>query len=252
MLPVDVLLLLVVAGTIGGFVGGIGGPGGIPILLAVNVVLALEPGVAAITASSLFFVATVIGTGLYYYSDGVNWRFAGVIALPALIGTHTGTRISTHLSEGMFEVILGVAFIMIAGGVIHQELAASREVPSVSASDTQLYAVIGAGSLIIGVLAGITGLGGPALAIPLLLVLGISPSIAVGAGLASGVLITFNTVIGHALQGSTPEVLPLVVMGVPTLIAQAIGWKYVHVVPDTYVSYTIAGIGIIGGALFIL
>ena len=252
MLGIDLLITLAVIGAIGGFIGGIGGPGGIPILLGLNVLLALDPSTAAITASSLFFAATVLGGVLYYYSDGIKWGFAAAISVPAMTGSHIGTQISTLLSATMFELILGVAFMLIAGGVIHQELTESTDTFAVSPSKIQLYAVLITGSLAIGVLAGITGLGGPALAIPLLLVLGIEPSAAVGAGLVSGIPITFTTTVGHAIQGTTPELIPLLVIGVPTLIAQVIGWKYVHDVPDTYVSYTIAGIGIIGGVTFML
>lgn len=252
MVAMEMLALLVVVGAAGGFIGGIGGPGGIPMLLALNVVLTMDPGTAAITASSLFFVATVLGTGLYYYSDGIQWVFVAMIGIPALIGTHTGARLSAYLSAGMFELILGISFILIAGGVVHQELSEATEMFAISTSERQLYAILGVGSLVIGILAGITGLGGPALAIPLMLVLGVSPSIAIGAGLASGVLITFNTTLGHAMQGHTPELIPLVAMGIPALIAQTIGWKYVHAISDTYVSYTIAGIGVIGGVIFTL
>jgi len=111
---------------------------------------------------------------------------------------------------------------------------------------------VGLGSLGVGVAAGVTGIGGPALTVPLMLVAGITPVTAIGAGLASGVLITGNAVVGHALQRTTPALGPALAVGLPYVLAQVLGWRYVHSVSQRTVAYTIAAVGLGGVAALLV
>ncbi|MFB6252023.1 MAG: TSUP family transporter [Halobellus sp.] len=253
MLSAGLLILLVATGVFGGTIAGIGGPGGIPVLLILNLVLAFSPSVAAATASSIFIVATVVATGLYYYSDGIDWVLAAVVGIPALIGTHTGTAVSGALSSGRFESILGSVLILSAVGIAYQHRKGVSDGQSVVAmqSETAIYAVIALGSASIGVLAGITGIGGPALTIPMMVLLGINPIVAIGAGLASGIIITINTTVGHLLRANAPALLPVAAIGIPYVISQVLGWKYVHTVSERAISYSIAAVAVAGGLVFI-
>lgn len=250
----EMLVLLVAAGILGGVIAGIGGPGGIPVLIVLNVIVAMAPPVAAATASSTFVVATVAATGLYYYSDGIEWTLAATVGIPAVVGTHVGTRIAPRLSVQVFEAVLGAVLLLAAVGIVSQR----RSVALTGLSridqwdDAAVLSATGIGSLLIGVMTGITGLGGPALTIPLMIFFGITPVVAIGAGLASGVLITVNTTVGHVLQGNAPGILPFVVIGVPYVLSQVVGWRYVHSVSEEAVSYTIAVIAVLGGLFFLL
>lgn len=241
-------------GVLGGVIAGIGGPGGIPVLIALNVSVVLSPSVTAATASSIFVVATVTATGLYYYSDGISWTLAAAVGIPALVGSQIGTRISPQLSVRVFELILGGVLLLSAAGIVYQRRRTTPEgsVRTERWGETAIRGVIALGSLVIGVLAGITGLGGPALTIPLMIFFGINPLVAIGAGLASGVLITLSTTAGHVVQGNTPALVPFAVIGIPYVLSQVIGWKYVHSVSERSVSYTIAGIAVVGGCFFII
>jgi uncharacterized membrane protein YfcA len=254
MLSPELLILLVATGIFGGTIAGVGGPGGIPVLLVLNLVLALSPSVAAATASSIFIVATVVATGLYYSSDGIDWVLAAVIGVPALVGTHTGTAVSGALSARRFELILGSVLILSAIGIAYQQRHGASEGGSVIAiqREAATYAVIALGSASIGVLAGITGIGGPALTIPLLILLGIDPIVAIGAGVASGVLITINTTVGHLLRANAPALLPVVAIGLPYVVSQVLGWKYVHTVSDRAISYSIAAVAVGGGLVLLV
>lgn len=254
MPSVELLIILVATGVLGGTIAGIGGPGGIPVLLILNLFLGLSPPVAATTASSIFIIATVIATGLYYYSDGINWTLALVVGVPALLGTHVGTVASGALSPHRFEMILGGVLLLSALGIMYQQLhTSSDDWFSVDAwNETTVHAVIALGSASIGILAGITGIGGPALTVPLMILLGINPIVAIGAGLASGVLITVNTTIGHLLRGNAPALLPVIAIGVPYIVSQVLGWKYVHIVSERAVSYSIAAIAAAGGLFLIV
>ena len=253
MFPAEMLVLVAVIGAVGGVVAGIGGPGGIPVLLALNLLLALSPSVAAATASSVFIVATMTATGLYYHSDGIDWALAATVGLPALVGTHAGTTIATTLPPRRFEFVLGGVLLLAALGIFYQQRGDDEDGPSLATTwnSATLRGVVALGSLLVGVLAGITGIGGPALTVPFMIFLGVNSIVAIGAGLASGVLITANTTLGHALQGTGPALVPLAVVGVPYVTAQVLGWKYVHSVSERTVAYTVAAIAGLGGLVVV-
>ena len=247
------LTLLILVGIIGGAIAGAGGPGGIPVLLGLNLMLSLSPSASAATASSIFVIATVTATGLYQYSDGIDIRLSIFVGFPALIGTYAGTYISNEISIAVFELILGVVLLVVAAAIIYQQLRSSTGVASDQNEQPwrTTSKAIASGSLLIGILSGVTGLGGPALTIPLMIVFNVVPVVAIGAGLASGILITANSVVGHIVQGNAPAVIPFISVGIPYVLSQIIGWKYVHSVSEKAISYTIAAITIVGAFFFI-
>lgn len=250
------LLVLVALGVIGGAVAGLGGPGGLVVILALNLLVALTPTVAAATASTIFIVATLGTTGLYAHSDGIEWPLVPVVAIPAVVGAHVGTRVAPHLSTRLFELVLVGMFLSLAVGVVLAEVRTGsppgRTDPLSPAREPRVAVPLLVGCFGIGILAGITGIGGPALTIPLMLVLGLPPLMAIGAGVASGVLITVNSVLGHALQGTAPSLVPLVVVGVPYVFAQLLGWRYVHLVSDRTVSFSIAALAVVGSIVVLV
>ena len=257
MIANQVLVLLVLVGVVGGVVGGMGGPGGIPVVLSLNLVLVLSPSIAAATASSIFVISTITATGMYSYSDGIDRRLVGVVGVPALLGTHAGAWASTFLSVRLFEHILGGVFLLAAVGIWYQQhrgdaSSTAQETQGRGHRDPKTTAIIAVGSLLIGGVSGITGLGGPALTVPFMMLLGIGPVTAVGAGLGSGVLITTNTTLGHAVQGNLPALIPFAVIGFPYVVSQILGWKYVHSVSERTVSYSIAAVAALGGVLVLV
>jgi Sulfite exporter TauE/SafE. len=241
MIGIQELAVLALVGGVGGVVAGMGGPGGIPVIVALNILLALSTPVVAATASSVFVVATLMATALYLYSDGIEWALAAAVGAPAVIGAHAGTRLAPSLSVALFEYVLGGTLLLIAVGIVYRQRMVSHGQSGASGWRAgPKPAIIVAGSLLIGVVAGITGIGGPALTVPFMLLIGVAPIVAIGAGLASGILITVNSALGHALQGNLPALAPVLVVGVPFVLAEVLGWKYVHSVPERTVAYTLA------------
>lgn len=244
-------VFLIIIGVLSGFIGGIGGPGGIPVLIVLNSMINMQPTTTAATASSVFFVATVGGVVLYHLSDGIDVRLTIMIAIPAMAGSYLGTSVATYLQPQLFEAILGVVFATTGVFVIYQQRMDEADATH-SDKTSKTYTILAVTSLVIGVLAGVTGVGGPALTIPVMLFLGVQPQIAIGAGLASGVIITANSVAGHALQSTVPDGDIALLVAIPLLIGQFIGWKFVHTIPDKHATYAIAALSLIGGGWFML
>lgn len=247
------IFLLLLSGILGGIVAGMGGPGGLPVIISLNILVVTSPSVIAATTSSIFVVATITATGLYWYSDGIAWVLAGLIGVPAIIGTHIGTRFSPYLPIDIFETILGLVLFLAVLGIIYKQRKNPEKISEEDTRDIQVQTVfIVIGGFGIGIIAGITGIGGPALSVPLLLIINISPITAIGAGLASGILITISTTIGHTLQGNAPALVPFIVIGVPYVCSQFLGWHYVHVVSQQTIAYSIAALSTLAAIMFIL
>lgn len=123
------LLAHVALGVVGGTVAGLGGPGGLVVIPALNLLAALTLTVAAATASSIFIVATLAATGLCAYSHGVEWPLVPVVAIPAVVGAYAGTRIAPHLSTARFELVLVGMFASLAFGVVIDEARSSPDRP---------------------------------------------------------------------------------------------------------------------------
>lgn len=249
-----IIFLLLLVGVGGGIIAGMGGPGGIPVIIGLNLLLALSPPVAAATASGIFLVASIVATGLYWHSDGIDWRLAALIGIPAIVGAHVGTRISTGLTGQAFDQLLGVVLLLAAIGLLYRQYRIDRDDADVGVElrGRTLTAVIAVAGGLIGTIAGSTGFGGPVLSIPLLLLLGFGPITAIGAGLASGIVITLNATLGHGLQGNLPELVPLALIGVPYVSSQLLGWYYVHAVTERVVTYSIAALAALAGLFFLV
>jgi len=245
MTATEVLVALALVGVAGGVVGGVGGPGGIPVIVALNLLTALSSTVVAATTSSVFVVATATATALYCYSDGVDWRLAATVGVPALAGTYVGTGVAVGLSAARFERLLGVTLLLAAAGIVYRQRRSDGTGQADGWRTRPVRVLLAGGSLVVGVLAGVTGIGGPALTVPLMLVLGVPPVTAIGAGLASGVLVTVNSTLGHALQGTFPALLPAAVVGLPYVLAQVLGWRYVHAVSERTVAYSLAALALV-------
>jgi uncharacterized membrane protein YfcA len=252
MADIALLLALVAVGVVGGSIAGLGGPGGIPVILALNLLLVLPAPVSAATASGIFIVATIVTTGLYQHSDGIDWPLAATVGVPAVGGTYIGTWVADWISEAGFELVLGGVFFLIAAGIVYREQTAAETRPDTPRRGRWLYALVAVLCLWVGIVAGITGIGGPAIVVPLLILLGIRPIRAIGAAVAAGVLITSNATLGHLIQGNAPELLGLVFVGIPYVCSQLLGWRYVHVVSGRTVSYTIAALGAVGAVVIVL
>jgi hypothetical protein len=248
---VELIILMAAIGVISGSIGGIGGPGGVPVLLLLNLGIALSPPVAAATASSIFVIATITATGLYYYSDGINWLLAASVGVPALIGTRIGAQVTPKLPVHVFETILAGILLLTTIGIVYQQRhsSSSHSEYALEWRTAQILVKITLSSSLIGVIAGLTGIGGPALTVPLLIYFGIAPITAIGAGLASGILISISTALGHVFQGNTPAFYPFITIGVPYIFSQVIGWRFAHNVSKKTVSYTIAGVAVLGSVL---
>jgi uncharacterized membrane protein YfcA len=185
------------AWTVGLLIGliGIGGIFLIPLLVAAFG-LTLE---SAIGTSLVTFTATgCISTAIYAAKGRIDWRLAILTSIGSIVGGVVGARIGVAL-PGATMALVFAAFLLFAGvSAIVRSFEHGRD----DASYRRLAAIPAlAVGTIVGVGSGLTGVGGPAILVPLLLLLRIPATVAIAASQPNGIAASASGALGHVLYG---------------------------------------------------
>ncbi|GAB2758529.1 sulfite exporter TauE/SafE family protein [Salinifilum aidingensis] len=235
-LPVLVTLALF------GLAGGVGitalGPGGVLPTIGLFALTGLSPTVIAGTAIVTHVATGLLATGAYARSGQLRApatpRIAALLAAAALVGTPVGVRLNTLVSARVFGVLLAVLVVLVAGLVWYrerrqpgQEAAAAPSAPTVLA--------LGCG---VAVASGVLGLGGPMLAVPLLIAIGLPVLPALAAAQAQSVVIAGVGSLGYLAHGGVDWGLAALV-GVPELAGVLIGWVVARSLPTRVLKHAL-------------
>ena len=247
-LTLELALLLVGIALLGGVCITTIGPGGIFVTIALHQLLAPGPGTVAGTASVTFIATGLIGTLAYLRSGELRGpgptRAAVILSLTSVAGALAGSWLNTFLDSGSFGALLG-AFVLATGLLIlWRERRGFRRAPVVSpksagaaGGDEGAVAApevldltsrrgdlwMGVVGIAVGLPAGLLGVGGPVLAVPLLVMLGVPMLLSVGLAQVQSILISLFASLGYAVQGVIDWGLALLV-GIPLVVGTALGW----------------------------
>jgi hypothetical protein len=196
-------------------------------------------GTAIVTHIATGTAGTLAYTRSGQLRDHATRRSALILCATALAGTPIGIAINTHVSAHLFGVLLGGFAVLVAILVwvrtTQQRTAPTREgTARPDVVDTARHPPVGLLvplGLAISVAAGIVGIGGPMLTVPLLVSLRVPVLEALAAAQASSVVIAVVGTVGYALHGSIDWPLALIV-GLPEVAGVAIGWKIARALPS--------------------
>lgn len=236
----EVLVLLVVCGLVGGVGITALGPGGVLVTIGLFALSGLSPSVVAGTA-----IVTHVGTGLLasgaYLRSGqlrepLTRRTAWTLAVAAVVGTPLGILVNSLVSGRAFGVLLGIFVAVVALLVLYRE----RRSPGDDEASHPRHPLAAIASLGVGVAAasGLFGVGGPMLAVPLLVAIGVPVLAALGAAQVQSVVIASVGTAGYLAQGDVSWPLAVLV-GVPELVGVLVGWKLAQAVPTRGLKYAL-------------
>lgn len=221
-----ILILVTIA-----FVGGICittiGPGGIFVTIALFVLLDLGPSTVAGTASATFIATGIVGSLAYLRSGELSGpgvrRSAVLLSLASVVGAFFGAQLNTTLDKELFGMLLG-GFVLITGLIImvRQRLGLTTVDGFDLDSTKGSIAMVGVG-LLVGLPGGLLGVGGPVLAVPLMVVLGVPMLVGVALAQVQSIFISVFATFGYALHGAIDWKLAILV-GIPLLIGTVVGW----------------------------
>lgn len=230
-----------------GLVGGIGitalGPGGVLPTIGLYLFSGLGPSGVAGTAIVTHVATGLLGTAAYARSgqlrDPGTRRCAAVIAGAAVAGTPLGVLLNTRVGGRGFGILLACAVAVTAVLVLVRDARTRRtstaDGPDAAATRDGIGAQVPTGravavGLVVSVTAGLFGLGGPMLSVPLLIVCGLPVLAALAAAQAQSVVIATVGSLAYVGQGAVDWKLAAVV-GLPELAGVLIGWRIAHALP---------------------
>jgi uncharacterized membrane protein YfcA len=212
------------------------GASGFLTTVALYVFTPLSPAEVAGTPTN-FVPFGVLGALAYYRSGELATRpwshIAVVMSATGLIGALAGTELNVHLPVRGFELALGVVVAFAGLLLLYRESrgAGGGAVLELDPTGFAGYIVYGTLGGIIGTIGGMLGLGGPALAVPSLVLLGVSIRTAVGIAQLQLVFISGTATAGYLVQDAVS--LPLLVLvGVPQVAGAFVGWVLAHRTPE--------------------
>jgi len=220
MLTANHIVILLAAGAATGFASGLLGIGGGSIMIPISYWLILAMGVSpdiairiAFGTSLLVILPTAIsGSWRHSRKNAVRWRTALVLGSCALGGALLGATLAARLPGAILETGFGALVLAIA---LWMGLGIVPKTRKRDEGPRENYGIVAACGFPIGMVTGLTGLGGGVLIVPvLMLVLNFPMHVAVGTSVASIILASLGGIAGYVVNG----------LGVAGLLPHSIGY----------------------------
>ncbi|MEM8642398.1 MAG: sulfite exporter TauE/SafE family protein [Cyanobacteria bacterium P01_G01_bin.54] len=243
----NILGILIVSGLGAGLLSGLLGIGGgtvmVPLLVAVG-----YPYNQAVATSSLAIVITALSGTLQNWRMGVlRPRAVLFLALPAIATAQVGAYLVGQLPDFIKEGAFGLLLIVTIGLVrLKQHLAQQTSDPETAAESTPvkvnpLLARLGTGAAA-GLLAGLFGVGGGVIMVPLQMLLLQEPiKTAIRTSLGVIVLTSISACLGHAQQGNVVAIAGLA-LGAGGLVGAQVSTRFLPKLPDQIVNLSFRGL----------
>ncbi|AEH35553.1 sulfite exporter TauE/SafE family protein [Halopiger xanaduensis] len=234
-LPFDLSLLLLLASI--AFFSGIGittiGPGGIFVTIALYSLTGLASGEVAGTAHATFVFTGLVGSAAYLHSGemrtGDGRALAVVLSGSSVVGALVGAYVNAFVPRSVFGLLLGGVAATVGGVILYRERRGFSPVYDLEPLQRRGQLTLAGLGFALGVCSGLLGIGGPVLAVPALVLVGIPMLLAVAVAQVQSIFIAAFATTGYVLQGSVNVPLAVVV-GTPLLLGVVVGWKVAHVV----------------------
>ncbi len=237
-----VALELVVGFAAGVFAGVTGAGGGI-LMVPILVLLGL-PALSATATSNLAIIVTATsGTVTNTTRFGLPWRRVIILAIPAVVLAPLGVVLARQMSETLL-LLAFAAFCLLSIGILQSRLSLA----DVAAGDDQgtppsasLVASVGTGASG-GVLAGLFGVGGGLIMVPLQSLLLSTPvRLASRISLAVVLFAGIAAVVTHEASGGDVRWISGLVLGIGGLLGAPVGAHWLHRLTDRQSTRVIQG-----------
>lgn len=217
------------------FLSGIGittvGPGGIFLTISLYSLTSISPATVAGTAHTTFIATGLVASSAYIYSGEIQTTeartMAIVLSLSSVVGALAGAYVNPFVPRSVFGVVLGVVSMVVGTTIVYRERRGLGMVYRLDVTARQDQVLLGALGFILGIASGLLGVGGPVLAVPALILVGIPMLLAVAVAQVQSVFIALFAATGFYVQDSISFSLAAIV-GLPLLVGVLVGWKVAH------------------------
>ncbi|PSP96532.1 permease [Halobacteriales archaeon QS_5_70_17] len=221
------------------------GPGGIFLTVALYALTPLSPGAIAGTAQAVFVATGIVGTLAYVRSgelatDG-NRTLTVVISAASVAGAIAGALANAHVSRAMFGLLLGGLASATGFVIVYRERRGFMPLCSIDAATGRGRLQIAGLGFALGGFSGLLGVGGPVLAVPALVLVGVPMLHAIAVAQVQSIFIAAFASLGYLAQGVVS--IPLaVIVGLPLIAGVLAGWRVAHRVDPNRLKVALGGV----------
>lgn len=240
-------MALVVMASLGvGMLIGAVGVGGILLIPALNVLAGLTIHQAMATALFTFMFTGVLGTIMFQRRGTIEWRITIPVCLGGAIFGFIGAWANSQMRAPLLSLVLS-SLIVLAGVYTLSGSGASRQPIFHDNPRRQRGALFAIGALA-GFGSGLTGVGGPAVSVPIMVLFGFPALTAIGASQVIQILAAVSGTLGNIRFGSIDYPLAALVAMVE-LVGVVMGVRIVHAVDSKSLRLFVGVLCIVVGTL---
>ncbi len=224
------------------------GIGGVLLIPALSYIGGLDMRVAMATALFSFFFTGLAGTVQFQRRGSIDWNSTVPLCLTALMCSAAGAWLASRTDVSALNALLG-GIMMFAGMYTAWGARLTPNVPH--PGNRHHYPVLIAIGVVSGLGSGLTGVGGPALSVPLMLLAGFSPLTAIGTGQVLQVAAAFSGSVTNFSYG-TIELGTAVVVSALQMTGVWFGVHYAHGAAAATLKKLVAVLCVTVGAVLLL
>ena len=227
-----IIVLVVIA-----FLSGIGittiGPGGIFVTIALYSLTPVSSGTVAGTAHATFIATGIVGSAAYVHSGELKTdearAMALILSLSSVIGALIGAYVNSFVPRTIFGLLLGIVATVTGITIVYRERRDLSPLYQLNVARRNGQVVLGILGVALGVTSGLLGVGGPVIAVPALILIGVPMLLALAVAQVQSIFIAAFATAGYLIQGNVSVPLAVLV-GLPLLAGVVVGWKVAHLI----------------------
>ncbi len=195
----DLVWLLSIAFGVGTLIGAVG-IGGVLLIPALAAFAALPIQTAMATALFTFIFTGIVGTGMFQRHGSIDWSVTRPVLFSAVIFAFFGAWVNSIARPRALALIL--AGVIIFAGVYTLSTWHGRRKPAFHDDAGARRILLVAVGAISGFGSGLTGVGGPALSVPLMVLFGFPALVSIGASQVIQIVAAISGTLGNLKYGS--------------------------------------------------
>lgn len=225
MMP-ELLWLIPIAFVVGALIGAVG-IGGILLIPALTAFAGLGIHEAMATALFTFIFTGITGTVMFQRRGSIDWRVTTPVCMGAVLFAFAGAWMNSITKPVALALIL--AGIIIFAGIYTLATWRGLRRPAFDGSHGRQQALLGAIGAVAGFGSGLTGVGGPALSVPLMVLFGFPALSSIGASQVIQIIAAVSGTLGN-LQFGTVNFKIAAVVTLLEIAGVFVGARIVHAV----------------------
>ncbi len=240
--------LLITSLVVGALIGTVG-VGGILLIPALSAFAGLSTHSAMATALFSFIFTGVIGTWLYHKRGSIDWHITVPVCIGGALFGYVGAMANASFNAHTLNILLA-AVIIFAGVYALRPYKGDRVFTYERGNKKHLALLLFIGGLV-GFGSGLTGVGGPVIAVPLMVVIGFHPLTSIATSQVIQITAALSGTMGNLSQGIIDFNIVFWVT-IVELVGVAVGVRIAHSVKAQHLKAFVSFICIFVGGFILL